>query len=43
MLLEVMSKRFRRDSMEHYSLGKETRTAICYFIVRFLVFAISKP
>ena len=43
MLVEVMFKRSRRDSMEHYSLGKETRTAVCYFIVRFLVFTISRP
>ena len=43
MLVEVMFKRSRMDSMEHYSLGKETRTAICYFNVRFLVFIISKP
>ena len=43
MLVEVLSKRSRRDSMEHYSLGKETRTAICYFTVWFLVFAISEP
>ena len=43
VLLEVILMRSRMDLMVHYSLEKETRTTICYFIVHFLVFAISKP
>ena len=43
MLLEVTFERSRMDLMVHYSLGKETRIAICYFMGHFLVFATFMP